>query len=78
MNKVKIDFSKPAAAKLATGDIYVSDADELYILARVDCGEDSYAAICLSDGVRWANPMNIEDAVDGLKLHRRNANITVA
>lgn len=78
MNNVKIDTSNQFVTEPAIGDIYASDAGNLYILALVDY-DNSYVAVCLSDGNRWAAAPTkyIENAVDGLKLHRRNANITI-
>jgi len=74
----KIIFPKKKIIKgFEKGDLFRDERDGIYILCKPS--ENSFAAICLNDGVRWSeSSKDVNAVVDGLTFLGRSATIRVS
>jgi len=82
MNTIIIG-DKSVVEAYKAGDIFVDGEGNHYMLAElflhhINNTKPHYTAICLTDGICWCKPKNLQDAIDGLTFVKRDVNIHIS
>lgn len=76
MNSVEIKNQKEKISLFKTGDIFTDNGEQYYILSSY---KEKYMAICLDDGIWWAEPSkSITSAIGGLTFVGRDMIIEIS